>query len=499
MTPQTGQLHMEKILKVFGPVTALKNATFSTRPGTVHALCGENGAGKSTLMKILSGVYQPDGGKIVMDDREIEFKNPGQALDAGISMLYQELDLAEDLTVYENIFLGNELISRIPLVVNRREMISRTAELCRQNGFDIQPTAMIKSLTLGQCQIVELLKALMRKAKIIVMDEPTSSLTESEAQRLFKIVKDLRTQGLTIIYISHRMEEVIQLADDISVLRDGEIVATGSLADMNISTIVKHMVGRELDDFFPPRHTKIGEIYFQAIGLKSNEGVQEVSFDVRRGEIVGMAGLVGAGRTEVARTIFGLQQLTAGHMKLDNKPVKIKHPSDAIKKGIALLTEDRKRSGLCTILPCSWNMTLPNYTQINMKYFLKLSKERQLCEKFGQKVSVKWSHPNAPANSLSGGNQQKILVGRWLMANSEFMIFDEPTRGIDIGAKKEIYHLLNELAAENKAILFISSELPELFGVCDRILVMRRGRLVGDLKTQETTPEKVMHLAAVEE
>lgn len=489
---------MEGILKVFGPVTALKDVTFSAQEGTVHALCGENGAGKSTLMKVLAGVYQPDGGSIYIDGKQVNFTNPADALEAGVSMLYQELDLAEHMTVYENIYMGSEIMSKLPFVVDSKAMIKKTNELCAEYGFDIKAESVISSLTTGQCQIVELLKALMRKAKIIVMDEPTSSLSEGEASRLFEIVKQLRSQGLTIIYISHRMEEVRMLSDEISILRDGEVVASGERSEMDISTIVEHMVGREIKDFYPQRDVELGEICFEVDSLASGRGIEDISFNVRRGEIVGMAGLVGAGRTEVAGAIFGADAKTSGTIKLDGKEIVIKRPSDAIKQGIALLTEDRKRTGLCTNLPCSWNMTLPNYERIGMKTLLKLNQEQLLCDEFGKAVSVKWSGSDAPADSLSGGNQQKVLIARWLMADSEFMIFDEPTRGIDVGAKKEVYALLNELAAKGKAILVISSELPELFGICDRILVMRRGRLVDNLKTNETTPEKVMHLAAVE-
>lgn len=489
---------MEQISKSFGPVQALKNVTFCAKPGTVHALCGENGAGKSTLMKVLAGVYIPDSGKIFIDDRQETFNNPRQALDSGISMLYQELDLAEDLTVYENIYLGKEIQSSIPYVINRKAEINETAELCKKYGFTLEPNSKIRDLSVGDCQIVELLKALMHKAKIIIMDEPTSSLPEAEAQRLFKIVRQLCDSGMTIIYISHRMEEVMTVADEISILRDGEIVTTTKANEINVDTVVKHMVGRELKDFYPSRDSCPGEILFEADDLATEEGIRDISFNVRRGEIVGMAGLVGSGRTEVARAIFGIEPLISGSLKMNGKNIRITHPRDAIKYQIALLTEDRKRTGLCTNLPCSWNMTLPNYDGIGMKYLLKFNKESQLCKQYGQKVSVKWLSPQSLVNSLSGGNQQKLLLGRWLMADSEFIIFDEPTRGIDVGAKKEVYLLLNELAKQGKAILIISSELPELFGITDRILVMRRRSLAGDFETKQTTPENVMHLAAVE-
>lgn len=493
-----GQLRMEQITKSFGPVQALKNVTFCARPGTIHALCGENGAGKSTLMKVLAGVYMPDSGKIFIDGQQKIFTNPRQALDAGISMLYQELDLAEDLTVYENIYLGKPMPSSIPCVIDRKAEINKTAELCRKYGFKINPTSKIRDLSIGDCQIVELLKALIQKSRIIIMDEPTSSLPEAEAQRLFKIARQLCESGMTIIYISHRMDEVMKLADEISVLRDGEIVTTANAKDIDVNTVVKHMVGRELKDYYPSRDIHPGDILFEAENLATDEGIRDISFNVRRGEIVGMAGLVGSGRTEIARAIFGIQPLITGSVKMSGKKINITHPRDAIEQRIALLTEDRKRTGLCADLPCSWNMTLSNYDRIGMKYLLKFSKENHLCQKYAGKVSIKWQSPQSPANSLSGGNQQKLLIGRWLMADSEFLIFDEPTRGIDVGAKNEVYLLLNELVKQGKAILMISSELPELFGVTDRILVMRRGRLAGNLETKQTTPEHVMHLAAVE-
>ncbi|MBN2685451.1 MAG: sugar ABC transporter ATP-binding protein [Pontiellaceae bacterium] len=497
--PTTYSLRMEHISKSFGPVQALKDVTFAACPGTVHALCGENGAGKSTLMKVLSGVYIADSGTIEINGEPQDFTEPGQAIEAGISMLYQELDLAEHMMVYENVFLGREIMSSIPFRIDAAEMIRKTRELCEQYGFRIDPESLIRSLTPGECQIVELLKALMRSAKVIVMDEPTSSLSESEAHNLFKVVRELRERGLTIIYISHRMEEVMDLSDDISVLRDGEVVHTDRRENMKVDDVVRHMVGRELKDFYPARDVEVGEVCLEVQGLSSEEGVKDVSFDVRRGEVVGMAGLVGAGRSETARAMFGVVRPTAGTICFSGRELTIKHPSDAIQQGMALLTEDRKRTGLCAGLPCGWNITLPNYEKIGMKALLKLAKERELCEELGAKVKVKWEGPDAPATSLSGGNQQKLLVARWLMADAEFIIFDEPTRGIDVGAKKEVYTIINELAAEGKAQLVISSELPELFGICDRILVMRRGRIVGNFVTAETTPEKVMHAAAVED
>jgi ABC-type sugar transport system ATPase subunit len=490
---------MAGISKRFGPVQALSDVTLTVRAGTVHALVGENGAGKSTLMKILAGVYQPDTGDIEIHGQRRVFANPAQALEAGVSMIYQELDLAEHLTVAENIYLGAEPRGVLPCTVSHGRMASQARDLASKYRFDIHPSARVEDLAMGDCQIVEILKALRRKASILVMDEPTSSLSESEARRLFEVVRRLRDEGLSIIYISHRLEEIIDLADEVSVLRDGRLVHSEPAAAMDIPKIVHHMVGRELTDFFPSRTAHIGDVLVQVAGLSSEAGIENVSFEVRRGEIVGMAGLVGAGRTEVARAIFGVDKKTAGRLILENRELDMASPADAIHSGIALLTEDRKRTGLCLELPCSWNITLPNLEHIGFRPFIKPGRENRIAGDVGSQMAVKWSSPRAPASSLSGGNQQKLLIARWLLADSKFLIFDEPTRGIDVGAKAEVYLLLNRLAEQGKGILFISSELPELFGVADRILVMRRGRLVGNLTTKETTPEEVMHLAAVEE
>ncbi len=497
--PHSMALHMKGISKRFGPVQALSDVTLCARTGTVHALVGENGAGKSTLMKILAGVYQPDTGSIEIQGQSQTLETPGQAIEAGVSMIYQELDLAEHLTVAENIFLGAEPKGALPFTVSHHQMVAQTRELIQRYDFDLDPATRVETLPTGDCQIVEILKALRRNASIIVMDEPTSSLSERETARLFDVVRQLREQGLCIIYISHRLEEIVELADEVSVLRDGQLVHSESITELDIPKIVHHMVGRELDDFFPERSLEIGRPLIQVSNLSSPAGVQDVTFDVRRSEIVGMAGLVGAGRTEVARAIFGVDKKTAGQIVLDGHELNIDSPRDAIASGIALLTEDRKRTGLCLQLPCSWNITLPNLAEIGMGSLIKPAQETRIAAETGDRIAVKWASPRASTESLSGGNQQKLLIARWLLANSDFMIFDEPTRGIDVGAKAEVYGLLNTLAEQGKAILFISSELPELFGIADRILVMRRGKLVGNLVTKETTPEEVMHLAAVEE
>ncbi|MBA7709840.1 Galactose/methyl galactoside import ATP-binding protein MglA [subsurface metagenome] len=450
-------------------------------------------------MKILAGVYQPDSGSIKIHWQTCAFDNPQQALAAGVSMIYQDLGLAEHLTVAENVFLGNEPAGRLPFSIDHKAVVEKTAQLAESFDFDIDPTAVVSQLSTGDCQVVEIIKALARSASIIVMDEPTSSLSETEVERLFEIVRNLRGKGISVIYISHRLEEIIDLADDVTVLRDGKVVHCELVTKLDIPQIVRYMVGRELTEFFPARDVKIGDVRVRVSNLSSDSRISDISFDIRAGEIVGMAGLIGAGRTEIARAIFGVDKKTSGSIVLDSEELSIRTPADAISYGIALLTEDRKRTGLCLGLACSWNITLPNLELIGMKGVINPAKENRIVEDVASQLSIKWSGPQAPVDSLSGGNQQKLLIARWLLAKSKFIIFDEPTRGIDVGAKKEVYTLLNNLAEQGKAILFISSELPELFGITDRILVMRRGRLVGNLETSETTQEQVMHAAAVEE
>lgn len=488
---------MRGISKRFGPVKALATVDLQVRPGTIHALVGENGAGKSTLMKILSGACIPDEGVIEINSRPVHIRSCADGIAAGVSMIYQELDLAEELTVAENVFLGAEP-GAAGLFVNNRSVIERTRELADYYQFDVNPSGVVEDLSTGQCQVVEILKALRRRARIIVMDEPTSSLSESEAARLFGIIRRLREDGIAIIYISHRLEEIVDLADHITVLRDGQVVHDSPMTDIDIPKIVHHMVGRTLTDFYPPRDVTPAETMVEVRGI-TTAMLRDISFDVRRGEILGLAGLVGAGRTELARAVFGVDPVSAGRIRIEGRDMKITSPGEAIAQGIAYLTEDRKRTGLCLELPCSWNITLPNLKRLGMDRVIRPAREKDVAQTLGDKLSIKWADAESPADSLSGGNQQKVLIARWLLAESRFLIFDEPTRGIDVGAKKEIYTLLNSLARDGRAILFISSELPELLGVADRILVMRRGKLVGDLNAAQTNSDQIMHLAAVEE
>jgi ribose transport system ATP-binding protein len=491
--PSPFALEMQGISKSFGPVQALEDVTLRVSKGTVHALVGENGAGKSTLMKVLSGVLQPDTGTIVRDGKTCAWKHPSDSLAAGVAMIYQELSLAPDLTIAENVWLGIEPRGALPATYSKKRVLADTRALAERHGFDVHPNQKVENLPASACQIVEVLKALARNAEILVMDEPTSSCGEHEVAVLLEMVKRLSRAGTTIIYISHRLEEVVEIAEYITVLRDGRAVHTGPMRGIEIPHIVKHMVGRDLDEYFPKRKVEVGSMALRVSDLSSQD-VENISFDLHWGEIVGVAGLVGAGRTELARVLCGLDPAISGIIRLDGKSVKIATPADALSRGIMYITEDRKRTGLCLELPAAWNMTLPCLAELGMKHILRLGRENEIAEKTAKKLSLKWPGPGAPVSALSGGNQQKLLLGRALIARSRLWVLDEPTRGIDIAAKVDIYELIGLMAAEGNAVFIISSELPELFGITDRILVMRRGRLVADLVTSETTQEAVMHL-----
>lgn len=489
---------MRGIGKRFGPVRALAGVDLTVRAGTVHALVGENGAGKSTLMKVLAGVHRADEGSIFVNGRPWTPSRPAEALNRGVAMIHQELSLASDLTVAENVFLGREPRGLLPGTVDRRAMIEGTRHLAETYGFEIDPRAPVSDLSLADCQIVEVLKALAREASILVMDEPTSSLGRDEAAALLALVRALRDRGVTIVYISHRLEEVMDLADEVTVLRDGRSVHSGPVAELDVGTVVRHMVGRELSDFYPPRAVEIGPVRLAVDGLATASGLREISFEVCAGEVVGLAGLVGAGRTALARALFGIEPPTAGEVRFDGRRLHLSGPGDALAAGLMYVTEDRKRTGLCLELPAAWNVTLPCLKQLGMGRIVRPEREARLVSEVAERLTLRWAGPGAPAASLSGGNQQKLLLARALLADSQMILLDEPTRGIDIAAKADIYELLGELAATGKAILLISSELPELLGVTDRLLVMRRGRLAGELETAAATQEAVMELAAMD-
>src|SRR3989339_881496 len=423
-------LEMNGISKRFGPVPALSDVSFTVSKGTVHALVGENGAGKSTLMKILAGVHLPDSGTITIDGKSQSFVKPSDALKAGISMIYQELDLAEDLSVAENFLLGEEPRGKWPFTISYREMVRITETFAASYGFEIEPNAIVCDLSTGDCQIIEILKALHRKSRIIVMDEPTSSLCEDESVKLMEIIRRLRDQGISIVYISHRLEEILNIADNVTVLRDGRVIHSEAMQNLDIPRIVHYMVGRELNDFYPRRNVETGKEFIRVENL-CGDGFEEVSFDIKCGEVVGMAGLIGAGRTQIGQCLFGVRAKKDGKIIIDDNEVEIKSPHDAIKYGMAFLTEDRKRTGLCLNLPCIWNVTLPSLKQLGMEFVLNRNKELEAADVFAKRLNISWLDPQALANSLSGGNQQKLLIARWLVAESRFLIFDEPTRGID--------------------------------------------------------------------
>ena len=490
-------LEMQGISKSFGPIKALEDVTLCVRQGTVHALVGENGAGKSTLMKILAGVYQPDAGTIVRKGKTCAWKRPSDSLAAGVAMIYQEFSLAPDLTIAENVWLGIEPRGALPGSYLKKRMLDDTRALAERYGLYTDPDQKVKNLSASACQIVEVLKATARNAEILVMDEPTSSCGEHEVAALLEMVKKLSRAGTTIIYISHRLEEVVEIAEYITVLRDGRTVRSGPIKGLDIPDIVRQMVGRDLSEYFPKIKVELGSTALSVSKL-SSQAVENISFDLRWGEIVGVAGLVGAGRTALARVLCGLDPSIHGSVKIHGKSVKIGAPADALSCGIMYVTEDRKRTGLCLELPAGWNMTLPCLAVLGMKHILRPTRENEIAEETAQKLSLKWSGPGAAVRALSGGNQQKLLLGRALIADSRLWVLDEPTRGIDIAAKVDIYELIGRMAAEGKAILIISSDLRELFGITDRILVMRRNRLVADLVTSETNQEAVMQFAAVD-
>jgi ABC-type sugar transport system ATPase subunit len=489
---------MQNISKRFGAVQALDGVSLTVRAGTVHALVGENGAGKSTLMKILAGVHRPDGGSVRVLGHAWTPSGPAEALSGGVAMIHQELSLAADMTVAENVYLGREPRGWLPGTVDHRAMIECTRRLAQARGFEIDPCAQVEELSVADRQIVEVLRALARDASILVMDEPTSALGHDEAEAMLGLARSLGEAGVTVIYISHRLGEVMSLAEEVTVLRDGRSVHTGPVAGLEVADVVRHMVGRELRDFYPPRSVELGPVRLSVEGLATESGLAEISFVARAGEVVGFAGLVGAGRTALARALFGVEPSSAGSITFDDRPLVLCGPADAWAAGMMYVTEDRARSGLCLGLPAAWNVTLPCLRQLGMSRLIRPARENRLVSDTAARLSLRWAGPEAPASSLSGGNQQKLLLARALLADSQLIILDEPTRGIDIAAKADIYRLLGELAAAGKTILLISSELPELLGVTDRLLVMRRGRLAGELRTAAATPETVMRLAATD-
>jgi inositol transport system ATP-binding protein len=487
------KLELRGIEKSFPGVNALKNVSFSVRKGTVHVLCGENGAGKSTLMKIINGIYKQDAGSILIDGKEVKINNPTEARAHGISMIFQELNYIPEITIEQSMFLGREPINRFG-AIDWKAIRERTLELMKQENLTYNPETKLKDLTVSDIQMLEILKAISYNSNIIIMDEPTSAITSKEVTALFKKITDLKAKGVSIIYISHKMDEIFKIADEITVLRDGSVVATRSVEELDIDTVISMMVGRKIDNVYPKEEFPIGEVVLEVENLSYGKVFRDINFKVRTGEIVGFAGLMGAGRTEVARAVYGLDPIESGKIKIKGK-VKEKAVRGSIKSGLVMLSEDRRRFGIVPVLTVKENVSLPNLHQFAEMGRLNLKKEYEAAKSICDRMSVKTPSLDTSVDSLSGGNQQKVVLSKWMLSNPDILILDEPTRGIDVGAKFEIYKLITDLACEGKAVVMISSELPELLGMCDRIYVMAKGRITGELNKSDFTQENVMKLA----
>lgn len=491
-------LQMKHIVKTFPGVKALDDVSLNLRPGTVHALMGENGAGKSTLMKCLFGIYIPDSGEIIFKGQKVQFLNPKQALDHGVSMVHQELNQVPETTVMENIWMGR--MPKKGLVVDDAKMLKDTAEVFQKLGLEIDPKEKIGRLSVSQRQMIEIAKAVSAEAQVIVLDEPTSSLTEKEVEHLFRIINGLRDQGCGIIYISHKMEEILRISDDVTVMRDGQYIYSGSAKEMNTDQLITLIVGRELTNRFPEKinHPE-KETLLKVEHLKGvyAPAVLDGSFELHKGEILGVAGLMGSRRTEMIETIFGIRTKADGAIVKDGKVVGNHNARESIDNGFALITEDRRQSGIFAGLDIEFNTTIANMKGYRNRFgIINQKKMKADTDWVIQRMKVKTPSQKEKIGNLSGGNQQKVIMGRWLLVDSEIMMLDEPTRGIDVGAKFEIYQLVMEYAAKGKGVIFISSEMPELLGITDRILVMSNGRVAGIVNTAETSQEEILRLSA---
>ena len=487
-------VELEHINKSFAGVKVLKDVKFNLKSGEVMALLGENGAGKSTLMKILSGVYTRDSGTLQVFGKEYGDLDTKKAHELGIAIIHQELNMCRHLTVAENIFLGRETQKGITL--DNKEMAQKTKEVLDSLKIDLDPNEIVGNLSVSKQQMVEIAKALSIHAKILVMDEPTSALTAKEIDELFRIIDQLRSEGCGIVYISHRLEELSHVSNRVTVLRDGEFIMNGEFQDYTMDQLISFMVGREITEKFPRVSCEKGKKIFEVRHLNAGRMVRDVNLELYEGEIVGIAGLMGAGRTETTRAIFGIDPKDGGEIVLDGQTITIKKPIDAIKAGIVLAPEDRKKDGLCTKLSVRDNLALPNLDWIcNAIGKVDTKKEKELVDKAVSDLSIKLSTEEINAESLSGGNQQKVVIGKWLARNSRVVIFDEPTRGVDVGAKVEIYNLMNELKKNGTGVLFVSSELPEVMGISDRIVVMCDGRITGEILAEEATEDKILAYA----
>ena len=487
-------IEMRGIDKSFGSNQVLKNAGFELRDGEVHALMGENGAGKSTLMKILTGVYTRDAGTVLVDGKEVVYKNPQEAEKAGIVFIYQELNVLFDLTVEENLFMGKEITKGFG-ICDKKAMRAKAQEVMDRMGVNIPVHAVMSDLSVGQQQMVEICKALMADAKVIIMDEPTAALTASETRGLFEVINSLCKKGVSIVYISHRMEEIFELCDRITVLRDGQYVGTENISDIDLDHVVQMMIGRTIGERFPKRESHIGAEVLRVEGLTSCKLFNDVHFDVKAGEVLGVSGLMGAGRTEIMQALFGNIHLDAGKIFIDGKEVTIKNPRQAIANGIGFITEDRKVEGLLLEKSIAENIHIANLGKVSNGFVLNKDKQMALVKRGIEEFKVRCFGPEHECGNLSGGNQQKIVLAKWVYTDPKILILDEPTRGVDIGAKKEIYNIINQMAADGVAVIMVSSELPEVLGMSDRIAVVHEGKITGILDAAEADQAKVMTLA----
>ena len=488
------KLRVEDIEKSFPGVKALDRINFSVRSGTVHVLCGENGAGKSTLMKIINGVYKPDDGAIFINEKPVCIANPIQAREHGVSMIFQELNFIPEMTVEESLFVGRLPVNRFKKVDWKR-IRRETLDLLKREGLDYSPKTKMKELSVSDIQMLEILKAISHKSEIIIMDEPTSAITDKEVEVLFDKIRALRERGAAVVYISHKMDEIFRIADEITILRDGRVIETRTRDDITIDEVITLMVGRKLSGEFPKEEVPIGKVVMEADGLMRPGYFEEIGFTVREGEIVGFAGLMGAGRTEVMRGVFGLDPLSSGTVRKEGANIKAGAVQESIDNGIVMLSEDRRRYGIIPVRSVRENVTLANLKKFFYRGRLHVSEEISEVRGICGQMDVKMPTLETPIDSLSGGNQQKVVLAKWMINDPDILIMDEPTRGIDVGAKYEIYKLMTSFVMNGKAIIIVSSELPELIGMCDRIYVMAKGRINGVLERKEFSQESIMKLA----
>lgn len=488
------QIEMKGINKAFGGNPVLQNAGFVLADGEIHALMGENGAGKSTLMKILTGVYTRDAGTVIVNGREVVYHNAQEAEKEGIVFIHQELNVLFDLTVEENMFLGKEIHNRFG-VCNKKTMQKEVRRILDVLGVKIKPDAKMDTLSVGQQQMIEIAKALMVDAKVIIMDEPTAALSQSETVTLFKVVRSLKEKGVSIVYISHRMEEIFELCDRITILRDGQYVGTRNIPETNMDEIVKMMIGREIGERYPERNTKLGDVVFEVKDLNCPGVFKNVNFNVRAGEVLGVAGLMGAGRTEIMQSIFGNMPHVTGQIFMNDKEIHNKNPWDAMDNGIGFITEDRKTEGLMLEESIMKNISIANLGRISQKGVLNKKREQEMTQQGIEDLHIKCTGAQHACGNLSGGNQQKVVFAKWIFTEPKVLILDEPTRGVDIGAKKEIYSIINKLADTGVAIIMVSSELPEILGMSDRVMVVHEGKIGGFIDKKEANQENIMILA----